>query len=68
VCDEDRLAARIVFYFIWSQATLLIVTWLLAGPGRLIAVTGSAYVAAMAWWVVLQQVNGVGWGLVICDF
>jgi hypothetical protein len=55
VCDEDRLAARIVFDFIRPRATLLIVTWLLAGPGRLTAVTGSVHVASMAWWVVLQQ-------------
>ncbi|KAF2202266.1 hypothetical protein GQ43DRAFT_480036 [Delitschia confertaspora ATCC 74209] len=53
--DEDRLAARIVFDFIRPRATLLIVTWLLAGPRRLTAVTGPAHVTSMAWWVVLQQ-------------
>jgi len=55
VCDEDSVAARIVFDFIRPRATLLLVAWLLAGPGRLTAATGPVHVASMAWWVVLQQ-------------
>ena len=55
VCEEDALAARIVFDFIRPRATLLIVAWLLAGSGRLTAVTGPAHVGSMACWVVLQQ-------------
>jgi hypothetical protein len=53
--DEDSLAARIVFDFIRPRATLLIVAWLLGGPGELTAVTGLAHAAPMALWVVLQQ-------------
>ncbi|KAI8942780.1 hypothetical protein NX059_000824 [Plenodomus lindquistii] len=57
--DEDRLATRIVFDFIRPRATLLIVAWLLGGPGELTAVTGLAHAAPMAFWVVLQQ--AVAW-------
>jgi hypothetical protein len=57
--DEDSLATRIVFDFIRPRATLLIVAWLLGGPGELTAVTGLAHAGPMAFWVVLQQ--AIGW-------